>query len=206
MADSASALLLYEAWGEALWGYSAEPRQTTLRALRSCKSVPCDTAAALTFAMIGDALATNRLLADLAHRHPEDTLLNRVSIPLVRSILELKAGRAAASLEAATSLQPFDFGTKAGVSAAYVRGLAYLQMRNPEKAAEEFQSVIQHEGLGATAPERVLAYAQLARSYAAARKSDQSRRAYAHFFQLWKDADPDIPILKQARAEYSKLQ
>jgi len=60
--------------------------------------------------------------------------------------------------------------------------------------------------LGATAPERVLAYVQLGRSYVAARNIDQAKAAYLYFFTLWKDADPDIPILKEARAEYAKLQ
>jgi hypothetical protein len=71
------------------------------------------------------------------------------------------------------------------------------------QAIKEFQSVIQHQGLGAVAPERVLAYVQLGRAYAAAHDVEKSKALYKLFFELWKDADPDIPILMQARAEYS---
>jgi hypothetical protein len=95
-------------------------------------------------------------------------MLNSVSIPLRRSIEEYKAGRGDGALRAQDPLLPFDFGIDAGVSAAYVRGLAHQQRNKPEQAIKEFLSVTQHRGLGAIAPERVLAYAQLRRSYAAA--------------------------------------
>jgi eukaryotic-like serine/threonine-protein kinase len=101
---------------------------------------------------------------------------------------------------------PFDFGDVAGVSAAYLRGLANQRLGRTEQAIKEFQAVTEHQGLGATASERVLAYRQLGRSYAAVHETARSKAAYSHFLTLWKDADPDIPILKQAKAEYTKLQ
>jgi tetratricopeptide (TPR) repeat protein len=102
-------------------------------------------------------------------------------------------------------LRPFDFGGVAGVSAAYMRGMANRQLGRQQQAIKEFQSVIEHEGLGATAPERALAYYQLGRSYAAAHDAARSKAAYSHFFALWNDADPDIPFLKAAKAEYAVL-
>jgi hypothetical protein len=92
------------------------------------------------------------------------------------------------------------------VTAAYVRGLAKQQLVKPQEAIKEFQAVIAHKGLGATAPERVLAYLQLGRSYASIHDMEKSKSAYSQFLTLWKDADPDIPILKQAKLEYAKFR
>jgi eukaryotic-like serine/threonine-protein kinase len=89
---------------------------------------------------------------------------------------------------------------------AYIRGLAHQRLGEPEEAIKEFQSITEHEGLGATAPEHVLAYIQLGRRYVATRNIGRGKAAYLHFFALWKDADPDIPVLKEAKAEYAKLQ
>ena len=88
----------------------------------------------------------------------------------------------------------------------YVRGQAYLMQRNGSAAAAEFQKFIDHRGLTANFPLGVLARLDLARAYVLQGNSDNARPAYQDFFTLWKDADPDIPILKQAEAEYSKLQ
>src|SRR6266480_2545481 len=206
MRDTAANVLLYEAWAEALWGYQREPRDTAQRALEFCKSATCTVSAARTLAMIGDFSQSRRLLEDLAKSRPDDTLLNSIYFPLVRSVLEYKASRGEGALRAQDSLQPFDFGSVAGVSAAYIRGLAQQRLGKPEQAKKEFQSVTERQGLGATAPERMLAYVQLGRSYVATRNIERGKAAYLHFFALWKDADPDIPILKQAKTEYAKLQ
>jgi eukaryotic-like serine/threonine-protein kinase len=206
MRDTAANVLLYEAWAEALWGYTKEPHDTVQRALESCNSAICIVSAARTLAMTGDALKSRRLLEELATSRPNHTLLNSIGFPLVRSVLELKAGRAELALRAQKPLQPFDFGSAAGVYAAYIRGLAQQRLGKPEQATKEFQAVTEHEGLGATAPERVLAYVQLGRSYVAMGNIEGGKAAYLHFFALWKDADPDIPILKEAKAEYAKLQ
>jgi tetratricopeptide (TPR) repeat protein len=206
MRGTAANLLLYEAWAEALWGYRKEPRDTAQRALESCKSVRCGISAAQTLAMAGDALQSRRLVEDLARIRPDDTVLHSIRLPLVRSILEQKAGQPDTALHALEPLQPFDFGSEAGVSAAYIRGLAQQQLGKPGNAIKEFEAVTAHQGLGATAPERVLAYVQLGRSYAAMGSIEKSKATYSRFFALWKDADPDIPILKQAKVEYAKLQ
>ena len=206
MRDTAAGVLLYEAWAEALWGYTKEPRDTAQRALKFCKSATCSTSAARTLAMTKDFLQSRRLLKELSKNRPDDTLLNSITLPLVRSVLEYRAGRGEGALQAQDPLQPFDFGSVAGVSAAYIRGLAHQRENQPEEAIKDFQAVIEHQGLGATTPERVLAYVQLGRSYATTRNFEKSRAEYSHFFALWKDADPDIPILKEAKVEYAKLQ
>jgi tetratricopeptide (TPR) repeat protein len=206
MADMAAGALLYEAWAEALWGYETEPRDTAQRAIQFCKSPGCKVSAAQTLALAGDSARARQLLRELAASRPEDTELNSISLPLVRSLLEYRAGRGEESLRALQPLQPFDFGEVAGVSAAYIRGLVNQRLGKQEQAVKEFQSVIQHPGLGAIAPERVIAYIHLGESYAAENDIAKSKAAYSHFFELWKDADPDIPILRQARTEYANLQ
>jgi serine/threonine protein kinase len=205
MKDRAARALFYEAWAEVLWGYQTEPRSTARRALGLCKSPTCTVSAALALAMAGDAQSARVLLDGLAKHRPEDTLLNSIYFPLVRSALAYRAGHYEGVLQALEPLRPFDFGGVAGVSAAYMRGMANRQLGRQQQAIKEFQSVIEHEGLGATAPERALAYYQLGRSYAAAHDAARSKAAYSHFFALWNDADPDIPILKAAKAEYAVL-
>jgi len=88
----------------------------------------------------------------------------------------------------------------------YPRGLAYLQARRGAEAAAEFQKIVDHRGIGPTAIEHSLAHLGLGRAYVLTGDNAKAKAAYQDFFALWKDADPDIPILKQAKAEYAKLQ
>jgi eukaryotic-like serine/threonine-protein kinase len=88
----------------------------------------------------------------------------------------------------------------------YMRGEAYLAQRNGSAAAAEFQKILDHPGVVLMEPIGVLAHLQIARAYALEAQEDKSRAAYQDFLTLWKDADPDIPILKEAKAEYAKLQ
>jgi len=204
--DTASLTLLGEAWAETLWGYSKEPRETAQRALGSCKSRPCSIRAARVLAMTGDSAGARRLIDDLAKNYQDDTLLNSISIPLVRSVLAYQAGKYEEAVRLQEPLVPFDFGDVAGVTPAYIRGLAYLRMGKAEQAVKEFEAVTAHKGVGATDPERVLAELQLGRSYVAAHDTEKAKAAYSRFLTAWKDADADVPILKEAKAEYGKVR
>jgi serine/threonine protein kinase/tetratricopeptide (TPR) repeat protein len=206
MRDTAAYVLLYEAWAEALWGYTRQSSDTAQQALEFCKSPTCAILAAQVLGMGGEHAKAQRVVKDLVKTRAEDTLLNLVSVPLVRSVLEYSQGKEEEALRMQQPLQPFDFGAAAGVSPTYIRGLAYIRQGRPELATKEFFAITEHEGLGATAPERVLAYLQLGRSYVASQKVEQGKEAYRHFLTLWKDADPDIPVLREAKAEYAKLQ
>jgi len=88
----------------------------------------------------------------------------------------------------------------------YVRGLVYLQAKRGPEAAVEFQKIVDHRGISPTAPEHSLAKLGLGRAYQMTGDTGKAKAAYQDFFALWKDADPDIPILKDAKAEYTKLQ
>jgi eukaryotic-like serine/threonine-protein kinase len=205
MMDMATSVLLNEAWAETLWGFEKEAVETADRAMASCRSPGCTVMAAQILAMAGSSATAEKLLRHISSSRPDDTELNSISVPLVRSILEYKAGRNESALRAQEPLLPFDFGEVAGVTPAYVRGLAKQKLRKPQGAIKDFQAVISHSGLAATAPERGLAFLQLGRCYAMMHDLEKSKSAYSQFLALWKDADSDIPLLKQVKAEYMKL-
>jgi serine/threonine protein kinase/tetratricopeptide (TPR) repeat protein len=170
-------------------------------------------AAALALARAGDTAGAEKLAAELEKTFPLDTLVQRYWLPTIRAavVLERKDSNRAIELLRVTS--PIELGVVASavLCPVYSRGEAYLMLRDGEAAAAEFQKFIDHRGLVVNSPWGALARLGLARAYAidvvkdhAAR--DKARTAYENFLTLWKDADPDIPILKEAKAEYAKLQ
>jgi hypothetical protein len=104
------------------------------------------------------------------------------------------------------SAEPYEFGLIAFGVPAYLRGLAYLEMKQGAQAAAEFQKVLDHKGVTGNAPYAALARVGLGRAFAIAGDNPKARTAYQDFFALWKDADPDVPVLKAAHAEYEKLK
>jgi eukaryotic-like serine/threonine-protein kinase len=164
---------------------------------------PGDTLAiALPLALCGDAATAQRMADDVSKQFPVDTILNAVSLPSIRAAVELdrhQPEKAAELLQAATPYErSYNF-------AVYLRGLAYLRARKGIEAAAEFQKILDRKGAnwGLFYP---LSYVGLARAAALAGNIAVSRKAYQDFLALWKDADPDIPILKEAKAEYAKLR
>jgi predicted Zn-dependent protease len=136
-------------------------------------------------------------------------------LPTIRAAEQLWDGGGridpAKAIEMLAPVTPYELGITAleeGLSLypVYVRGQALLLARNGSAAATEFQKIIQHPGIVQNEPIGALAYLGLARAYALSHDSAQAHATYQEFFALWKDADPDVPILKQARAEYAKLQ
>ncbi len=101
---------------------------------------------------------------------------------------------------------PFEFGWPARVMPSYVRGQAYLHLHKGKEAAEQFQNILNHRGICGTMPVCSLAHLQLGRARAVSGDNPGARTAYQDFLALWKDADPDVPILKEAKAECAKLQ
>jgi eukaryotic-like serine/threonine-protein kinase len=141
------------------------------------------------------------LAAKLDQLFPEDTFQQNVLLPIVRSIIESKRGDA---LKAVDVLAPVTQYPNGAVS--YHRGQAYLAAREYAKAAAEFEKVIDHRGWPEWELFAPLSQLGLAQAYALQGDKDESRKAYDVFLTTWKDADPDIPILKQAKVEYAKLQ
>jgi tetratricopeptide (TPR) repeat protein len=164
--------------------------------------------AALALARAGDS-AAEKLAAELDRTFPLDTLLQRYWLPTIRAAVALQrkdAGRAVELLKVANKLE-VGRSTMLTVSLCpvYVRGEAYLMLHDGNAAAAEFQKFINHRGLVANFPWGALARLGLARAYALTGDTEKSLAAYREFLTLWKDADPDLRTLKEAKAEYKKL-
>jgi hypothetical protein len=130
----------------------------------------------------------------------------------MKALVEIKLGNPAKAIEIMEAARPYELGSPSNISMSlslypvYVRGLAYLSARRGTEAATEFQKILAHRGIVQTEPIGALAHLGLARAYIMKRDTSKARTAYQDFFTLWKDADPDIPLLKQAKAEHAKLQ
>jgi eukaryotic-like serine/threonine-protein kinase len=162
--------------------------------------------AAIALAITGDASRAQAIVDDLGHRFPDDTLLHQVNIPCVQALIALNRKTPEKAIEALQAATPYEFGGIVGLFPIYVRGLAYLQAKRGTDAVAEFQKMVDHRGIAPTAPEHSLAKLGLGRAYVMTGDTAKARAAYQDFFALWKDADSDLPILKEAKAEYAKLQ
>jgi predicted Zn-dependent protease len=132
-------------------------------------------------------------------------MLNGYWIPPVHAVIELNRGRTQQALELLKPSSGYEFGPFS-LHLVYVRGEAYLKARNGKQAAAEFQNIIDHRAVVTNDVLGALAHLQLGRAYALYGDTAKSKAAYQDFLTLWKDADPEIPILKQAQTEYAKLQ
>ena len=165
--------------------------------------------AALVFAWVGDGPRAEPLLADLARQLPEGTLINSIDLPAVRARLELSRNNPAASIQLLQAAIPYelsDFELGGCLYPAYVRGLANLAQKDGFSAATEFKKILDHPGIVNACETRPLAHLGVARAYVLQGNSAKAKGAYQDFLTLWKDADPGIPVLKQAKAEYAELR
>ena len=174
--------------------------------------------AALALAFAENASRAQALAADLAKRFPEDTVVQFHYLPTIHAQLALSHNNSSQSIQSIEALQataPYDLGTECAASGGafmpalhpvYVRGEAYLAGHQGNEAAVEFQKILDHRGVVLCEPIGALAHLQLGRAYAMQSDTAKARAAYQEFLTLWKDADPDIPILIAAKAEYAKLQ
>ena len=124
---------------------------------------------------------------------------------LVLAVSQLRSGQADQALRSLEPAKPYEFGTYADLLPNYLRAMAYLQLRRAGEAATEFRAVLDHRGVAPMATMWEMSQLGLARDCALRGDTAKARAAYQDFLALWKDADPDIPILKQAKAEYAKL-
>ncbi|MBV8841576.1 MAG: hypothetical protein JO307_02090 [Bryobacterales bacterium] len=162
-----------------------------------------NTPSAVALALCGHAQIENATNAaeDAAKTRPSDMQLTAVDLPLTRAASSLARNRPETAIE---QLRSMDHIERIHPEAIYLRGVAYLRLRKGSEAAAEFQKIIDHTGVY-WGPFYAVSYVGLARGAALAGDMPRSRRAYQDFLALWKDADTDIPILKQAKLEYSKL-
>jgi hypothetical protein len=167
--------------------------------------------AALALARVGDAARAEATAEELRKSNPSNTLLNYYWLPTIRAAAELdhkNPVKAVELLQPASAYElgdsePFQFGT---LYSAYIRGEAYLALHQGSQAAAEYQMILDHRGIVLNSPIGALAHLGLARAYVLQGDTGKARVAYQDFLMLWKDADPDIPILERAKLEYAKLQ
>jgi len=207
--ELAGGIRLLDAVCQAEVGNQALAHQIALQSLPTSFDRDTRQFAVNVLARTGDAGRSQKLMDELAKDFPTNTLLNAIWVPLARATNQIRAdqpGKAVDTLEAAA---PYEMGAPpdgASYWPMYVRGEAYLRLRNGVKAATEYQKVLDHRGIDPTSPLYPLARLGLGRAYALQGDAARAKAAYQDFFAAWKDADPDVPILKQAKAEYAKLQ
>jgi DNA-binding winged helix-turn-helix (wHTH) protein/predicted Zn-dependent protease len=200
---------LREAW----FGNADEARRRATFALKLSTGRDLQYFAALAFAYTRDDARAKALADDLDKRFPEDTIVQFNYLPTVRGKLALNKGDASGAIESLGASAPYELGATRAIDLdwtamfpVFVRGEAYLAARHGSEAAVEFQKILDHRGLVLNQPIGALAHLGLGRAYVLQGDTVKAKAAYQDFLTLWKDADPDIPILKQARAEYSKLK
>jgi tetratricopeptide (TPR) repeat protein len=205
--ESAAAL-----W-EALYGNASEARRRATGTLAQSNGRDAQYVAALALALIRDSAGAQVLADDLQKRFPGDTIVRFNYIPTLRAQIALivpNAGGKAAEALAATA--PYELGVPGSSTfwtnlyPVYVRGEALLAARQGTQAAAEFQKILDWPGVVVNEPIAALAFLGLARAHALAGDAPKSQAAYRAFLTLWKDADPDIPVLVAAKSEYAKLK
>jgi len=196
---------------EAEFGNAASARHDAMAAMALAPGKDVKGVAALALARSGDTAQAEKLAYGLDKEFPQDTILRGYWLPSIHAAIDTEekdAAKAGQILETAAPNElgqppPFQLGMLYPV---YLRGQAYLLAHQGKEAAVEFQKIVNHRGIVLNFPLGALAHVGLGRAYALQGDATRARTAYQNFFTLWKDADPDIPILKQAKAEYAKLQ
>jgi eukaryotic-like serine/threonine-protein kinase len=229
--ETAALWQLNSALREAEFGNSERARAQVKAGLAIASTRDVQTLAALTLTCTGDLPRAKSIADDLQKQYPENTMLNHYWLPVVRAYAEIHGGHAAQAIKLLEDAAAYDLAfplpqySEGGLLyPPYVRGQAYLALHQGKEAAVEFQKFIDHRTIVANSPLASLARLGLARAYAlqagfvapgfspassssadASAALAKARAAYQDFLALWKDADPDIPIFKQAKSEYAKL-
>jgi eukaryotic-like serine/threonine-protein kinase len=206
LSEAAAHMLLDLARGEALYNQGSAAKQTLSQALRLSGPKEVKQRATRVMVLNGQEREAQRIISDLLHEYPTDTFLNELDTPLALAASQLSRDQADAALRTLDRVKPFEFGAVAEFVPNYIRSLTYLRLRRPDAAAGEFSAILAHRGVSPLSPILVVSQLDLARAYAMQGDLAKSRAAYEAFFSGWKNADPDLPILKQAKSEYAELQ
>jgi tetratricopeptide (TPR) repeat protein len=190
---------------EGLLGNSVQARRGAEAALKISPHRDVQFQAALAFAFAGETLRPQALADDLFKRFPVDTIVQSSFLPRIRAQLALNQNKARSAVEILQAVSPYELGIGVGLP-VYLRGEAYLVADQPTEAAAQFQKLLEHRGIVTNAPVGSLAHLGLGRAYALSGDSAKAKASYQDFLTLWKDADSDILILRQAKAEYAKLR
>jgi tetratricopeptide (TPR) repeat protein len=190
-------------------GNEASGRQKASAAVAASNDRDIMMTAAYVLARSGDASQSQKLMEQAAKESATDTLVNAVWIPVARASNQIRANQAAQAVATLEVSTPYELGSPpngADYWPSYIRGDAYLHLGDGTKAAVEYQKILDHHGINPTSQLYNLARLGSGRAYALQGNKAKAKAAYQDFFAAWKDADPDVPILKEAKAEYAKLQ
>jgi hypothetical protein len=187
----------------------SQAKQGAKAALTLSTGKDVEALSAIALGLAGDTPQTTRLVSDLAKRFPEDTIVQFNYLPMIHAAAAIQSGTKA--IEALVPAAPHELGNPAPSVAfalypVYLRGEADVAAHQGGAAATEFQKILDHPGVVTNEPIGALARLGLGRAYALSGDAAKAKSAYQDFFALWKDADPDIPILKEAKTEYAKMQ
>jgi eukaryotic-like serine/threonine-protein kinase len=200
--ESEAAAMNSEAWAHAISQDRKPALESANTALGLSQSYNTKLIAAASLALAGDSKKALEVAGDLSRKRPDDTTVQAISAPIVQAAAALSGGNGAKAVEILKVASPYDNGN---TPVLYVRGLSYLKTGQGTEAAQEFQRILALRNFAPADPLMSLAHVGLGRAFALSGDSSKSRSAYQDFLALWKDADPDIPILKEAKAEYAKL-
>jgi tetratricopeptide (TPR) repeat protein len=199
---------------EAVSGNAAEASKNAIAALELSNGRDVEYTAGLALALSGDSVRSEPLADDLERRFPEDTFAKFTYVPVLRGLSALNHGKPTDSVAQLQITLPYELAVNGlnfnhfylgGLHSAYVRGEAWLAAHRYPEAIAEFQKILDHRGMAGADPIGVLAHLQLGRAFILSGDPIKAKAAYQHFLTLWTDADPDIPILRQAKAEYARL-
>jgi len=210
-AETAAGWRLQEALREAEIGNARSARKMTAEALALSTGRDVEALAALAFARAGDPTHAQKLANELDKEFPLNTMLQNYWLPIIRAAIALERGNARDAIANLQNAWSYEMGSPAQlpyapIYPAYLRGLAHRKAGNPRLAAAEFQKMLDHHSIMANSLLGPLAQLQLARTQVLNGDTAAGRKSYQDFLGLWKDADHDIPILKEAKAEYAKVQ
>ena len=209
--ESAASYQAAAALREVEAGNREQARADSNAALKLATNRDVEAITALALARAGDTAGAEKLAAELDKTYVSDTIVQRNWLPTIRAAVALERNDPNRAIEILKDTGAIELGQSTSsivifLCPVYVRGQAYLMLHDGNRAAAEFQKFIDHRGILTNFPWGALARLGLARAYAMQGDTARAKAAYQDFLTLWKDADPDIPILKQAKAEYAKLQ
>ena len=210
--DTAALWQVNEALREAEFGNTALARKAAADAMALSSKADIELLAALALARSGDTVQSSALADKVATKFDRDSMIQGYWLPTIRAAIAINRGDAPKAVELLSMASEYELGepvqwpSHGTLYPVYVRGEAYLRAGDGKQAAAEFQKMIDHRGIVANLPLGALSQLQLGRAYKLAGDVGKAREAYAAFLAAWQDADPDIPILKLAKAEYAKLQ
>ena len=200
---------------EAFFGNSIDAKRNATAALALAGNREVNYGAALALALSGDSTQAEKLANDLEKRYPEDTSVRFSYLPVIRAVVAVHHGEPLKAIDVLQASVPYEMGSPRSSQTAFFgalypvffRGEAFLAARRGAEASTEFQKIISHRGIMIGDPVFVLAQLGLARSYTLSREKQQRLRAqYQAFLSFWSGADPDIPVLRRARAESGNLR